>query len=181
MATPQEKKILVVDDEEDVIFFLTTALEDVGFQVDSAMSVDEALGKIKSSPPDCISLDMVMPGKSGIILFHELHRNQAWRKIPVLFVTGHARDEKVKSELDAAAALSQSTMSGPATYLEKPVTARKFVEAVAQAVKVELEGAAESRGDSPVALKEQLQELMDGADPDALRQALELLRRKSGS
>ena len=62
MATPQEKKILVVDDEEDVIFFLTTALEDVGFRVDSAMSVDEALGKIKSSPPDCISLDMVMPG-----------------------------------------------------------------------------------------------------------------------
>ncbi len=180
MATPQEKKILVVDDEEDVVFFLTTALEDAGFRVESASSVDEALEKIRVSPPDCISLDMVMPGKSGIILFHELHRNQAWRKIPVLFVTGHARDEAVRKDLDAAAALSESTISGPATYLEKPVTARTFVGAVAQAVKVDLGGGGAVQDRAPADLKRELQDLLAGADPEALKEALAVLKRKSG-
>jgi CheY-like chemotaxis protein len=178
VARPSEKRVLVVDDEEDVITFLTMALEDAGFQTDSARSVDEALEKVKVSPPDCISLDMVMPGKSGIVLFHELHRNPAWARVPVLFVTGHAKDEKVKGDLDAAASLAQSTMSGPATYLEKPVTAEKFVRAVAAATGVELPEGGEGEP-SPVDLRSELERLARTADPEALAQALHLLRSKS--
>ncbi|OYV93112.1 MAG: hypothetical protein B7Z68_09010 [Acidobacteria bacterium 21-70-11] len=72
----------MVDDEEDVITFLTMVLEDAGFQTESAHSVDEALEKVKVSPPDCISLDMVMPGKSGIVLFHELVAAAAGVELP---------------------------------------------------------------------------------------------------
>ena len=50
MTRPQDKRVLVVDDEPDVVIFLRTALEDAGFQVESALSVDEALGKIKEHP-----------------------------------------------------------------------------------------------------------------------------------
>jgi CheY-like chemotaxis protein len=168
----------VVDDEEDVITFLTMALDDAGFQTDSARSVDEALDKVRIFPPDCISLDMVMPGKSGIVLFHELHKNPAWSRIPVLFVTGHAKDERVKGDLDAAASLAQSTMSGPATYLEKPVTAEKFVRAVAAAAGVELPEGEEGEP-SPVDLRSELERLARTADPEALVQALRLLKSRS--
>ncbi len=178
MAQPSDKRILVVDDEEDVVTFLSMALEDAGFQTDSARSADEALDKVKASAPDCISLDMVMPGKSGIVLFHELHKNAAWSKIPVLFVTGHAKDERVKRDLDAAAALADSTISGPATYLEKPVTAETFVQAVAAAVGVELpEGALGEP--SPADVRSELEHLIRNADPEALAQALRLLKSKS--
>ncbi len=178
MARPSERRVLVVDDEEDVITFLTMALEDAGFQTDSARSVDEALDKVKVSPPDCISLDMVMPGKSGIVLFHELHKNPAWARIPVLFVTGHAKDERVKGDLDAAASLAQSTMSGPATYLEKPVTAEKFVRAVAAAAGVELPEGGEGEP-SPVDLRSEVERLARTADPEALAEALRLLKSRS--
>ena len=178
MARPGEKRVLVVDDEEDVITFLTMALEDAGFQTDSARSVDEALQKVKASPPDCISLDMVMPGKSGIVLFHELHKNPGWARIPVLFVTGHAKDERVKGELDAAASLAQSTMSGPATYLEKPVTAERFVRAVAAAAGVELPEGGEGES-SPTDLRSELERLARTADPEALAEALRLLKSRS--
>lgn len=178
MATPTEKRVLVVDDEEDVITFLSMALEDAGFQTDSAQSVDEALEKVRVAPPDCISLDMVMPGKSGIVLFHELHKNPAWSKIPVLFVTGHAKDEKVKGDLDAAASLAQSTMSGPATYLEKPVTAEKFVQAVAASVGVELPDGGQTES-SPMDLRNELERLISTADPEALAQALRVLKSRS--
>ncbi len=176
MAQPQDKRVLVVDDEEDVVFFLCTALEDAGFHAEGAFSVDEALAKIKASPPDCVSLDMVMPGKSGIILFHELRRNSRWSRIPVLFVTGHAREEGVRRDLDAAAALAERTLSGPATYLEKPVTAKIFVNAVAAVLKVELESQGETRKPGDSTLRDEIQELLRGADSETLRNALKVLR-----
>ncbi len=180
MTRPQDKRVLVVDDEEDVVFFLTTALEDAGFQVESASSVDEALEKIRVSPPDCISLDMVMPGKSGIVLFHELRRNPGWSKIPVLFVTGHAREEAVRKDLHAAGALAETTLSGPATYLEKPVTAEKFLEAVAAVVKVEMGEEGEVTPAREEALREEIQDLLKGADPAALTRALQALKDRKG-
>ncbi|MGA9752627.1 MAG: response regulator [Acidobacteriota bacterium] len=175
MEKSQGKRVLVVDDEEDVVFFLSTALQDAGFQVETASSVDEAMEKIGANPPDCISLDMVMPGKSGVVLFHELHKNALWSKIPVLFVTGHARDEKVRRDLDAAASLAESTMSGPTTYLDKPVTAAKFVKAVAAAMRVDLPEASSPPANSE---RDELQELIRSADPEALKEALRVLKSR---
>ena len=177
MSEPKDKKVLVVDDEEDVSFFLSTALEDAGFQVETAASVDEALDKIKAAAPDCISLDMMMPGKSGIVLYHELHKNHEWRNIPVLFVTGHAKDEKIKKDLDAAQTLAQSTLSGPACYLEKPVTAEKYVAAVAAAVKVEL-AVANGQPSSEEALRQEVMERLKSAGAATLEEALKLLDKK---
>lgn len=172
------KKILVVDDEEDVVYFLCTALEDAGFATDTALSVDEALEKVKTSPPDLISLDMIMPGKSGIVLFHALRKNPAWARIPVLFVTGHARDEKVRGDLDAAGALASSTLSGPATYLEKPVTAQKFVAAVSKILGAGRGAASEEAPSAEEQMRAEIESLARGADPDTLKRALDLLRQK---
>ncbi|MEJ2369164.1 MAG: response regulator [Acidobacteriota bacterium] len=150
MAKPGDKKVLVVDDEEDVVFFLSTALEDAGFRVETASSVDEALRSIKAAPPDFVSLDMVLPGKSGIVLFHELRRNPAWSKIPV-------------------------SMVGPATYLEKPVTGARYVRAVADLLGVEIEGGGEEAdaGD----LRRQAEALLRSADSETLKEALRLLKK----
>ncbi len=178
MSEPKDKRILVVDDEEDVAFFLKTALEDAGFQVETAASVDEALVRIKAAAPDCISLDMMMPGKSGIVLYHELHKNHEWRDIPVLFVTGHAKDEKVKKDLDAASVLAQSTLSGPACYLEKPVTAEKYIAAVAAAVKVEL-AIGNQQSSSEEMLRSEVMERLKSAGAATLEEALKLLDKKS--
>lgn len=173
MAKPGDKKVLVVDDEEDVVFFLSTALEDAGFRVETASSVDEALRSIKAAPPDFVSLDMVLPGKSGIVLFHELRRNPAWSKIPVLFVTGHAKEEHVSRDLNEA--LEESSMVGPATYLEKPVTGARYVRAVADLLGVEIEGGGEEAdaGD----LRRQAEALLRSADSETLKEALRLLKK----
>jgi CheY-like chemotaxis protein len=178
MAQPQEKKILVVDDEEDVSFFLSTALQDAGFRTETASGVDEALERLQASPPDCVSLDMVMPGKSGIVLFHEMRRNERWRKIPVLFVTGHAKEEGVKKALDAAASLADSTLSGPATYLDKPVTAEKFVKAIADILHVELGPEERVAPSSEEEMRAEAKRLLESAGSEALREALKLLKSK---
>lgn len=178
MARPDEKTVLVVDDDADVVYYLSTALEDAGFRVELAFSVDEALEKVRQHPPDFVSLDMVMPKKSGIVLYHELRRHAAWKQIPVLFVTGKAKDEHVKRDLDAA--LADSSMVGPSTYLEKPVTAERFVAAVAGQLGVSLAtGATDPGAGVDDGAREELRALVDSADPDTIRRVLELLKTRT--
>jgi CheY-like chemotaxis protein len=180
MAKPQEKRILVVDDDPDVVYFLSAALEDAGFAVDTAFSVDEALACVRAARPDFVSLDMVMPGKSGAVLFHELRRNPAWSKIPVLFVTGKATDEKVRKDLSAA--LAESSMSGPSTYLEKPVTAARFVQVVSETLGVEVTATAQPAAEpSSAELRDELEELMKQSSADSLKEALKILKHRLGS
>ncbi|MCL4468466.1 MAG: response regulator, partial [Deltaproteobacteria bacterium] len=82
------EKILVIDDEPDVITFLTTLFEDHGYRTIPAYSVDEALKKLASDKPDMITLDILMPGKTGIKLYHELRTTKNIMDIPVIIITG---------------------------------------------------------------------------------------------
>jgi hypothetical protein len=95
-----------------------------------------------------------------------------------LFVTGHARDEKVRGDLDAAGALAGSTLSGPATYLEKPVTALKFVAAVSKILGVGRGAASEEAPSAEERMRAEIGDLVQGADPETLKKALELLKQR---
>jgi len=76
VARPEDKTILVVDDEPDTVTFLQTTLQYAGFQVMTASNGEEALERVKEKKPDFISLDLVMPKKSGIRFLYELRKNK---------------------------------------------------------------------------------------------------------
>jgi CheY-like chemotaxis protein len=171
MARPEDKTILVVDDEPNVRDYLKMILVDAGFGVVTAGDGDEALKRIRESRPDFISLDLIMPRKSGHKLLFELKRDRDLSRIPVLIVTAHAHDELGQKDLEEI--LDSAVMSGPGTYLEKPVNPDSYVRAIARAVGVEPAQEKTPRTD----LKEQLAHSIEGASPDALRDALAALRR----
>ena len=172
MNRHSEKLILVVDDEPDVRRYLKTILEDAGFRVRTAEDGEAALAVIKASPPDFISLDLIMPRKSGHRLLYELKKNRAWAKIPVLVVTAHAKDDLGSGDLNDL--LENSVMSGPGTYLEKPVNPTNYVRSIERALG--LPETAEST--EQVSLKHELRDKMNGADAEALRRALEALKKQ---
>lgn len=177
MATPSEKTVLVVDDEPDVLLFLQTALEDAGFNVVTASNGDEALEKVKASPPHFISCDLVMPRKSGVRFLHELRRHKEWSRIPVVVVTAHARDELGAPDLRDI--LDGKVLSGPQVYLEKPVRAEDFVNMVKRELGIEDEAQpAAQGGQSAENLKKQVQELLNSADPEALKEAVRILQSR---
>ena len=173
MERAEDKTILVVDDEPNVRHYLMTVLRDAGFNVVTASDGVEALEMIKRSVPDFISLDLIMPKKSGHKLLHELRRNKQWSRIPVLIVTAHAQDELGKGDLQDL--LDRRVMSGPGTYLEKPVNPLTYVRSVQRALGIE---ETEETADK-IALKEQLQESLQNASPEALREAIQALRKKN--
>ena len=172
MVRAEDKTVLVVDDEPNVRDYLKTILEDVGFHVLTAADGHEALEVIRRTPPDFISLDLVMPRKSGHKLLYELKKDRVLSRIPVLIVTAHAKDELGRDSIQDL--LDNRIMSGPGTYLEKPVKPLSYVRCVQRALGLEETGEANDR----VSLREELQRKIRGADPDALRKALEALGEK---
>lgn len=169
------KTILVVDDESDIRIFLGTMLEDAGFNVITAADGDEALREIKKQKPDLISLDLVMPKKSGIKFLYELRHNREWSKIPVIVVTGHARDEKVRKEMDET--FAGKTFSGPQAYLEKPIKPTDFVKIVKRELGIQDEESGDGISQTDD-LRKQVKELAEVSDPDILKDVLQLLREK---
>lgn len=176
---PKDVTVLVVDDDADITTFLGTILEDAGMKVSTAHDGDAALRRIREAPPDLISLDLVMPGKSGIRLLHELRKHPQWSRIPVLIVTGHARDEAIRKDLSEV--LSESAISGPSLYLEKPVTPENYVAAVCSTLKLHLaDGRAPEALTTRAEMRAEVEELLATADEDEVREVLRLLRsRKS--
>jgi CheY-like chemotaxis protein len=173
MAKPEDKTILVVDDEEDVREYFAMALEDAGFDVQRAENGNVALERIKEKTPDFISLDLVMPEKSGIKLLYELRQNKEWKRIPFVVVTAHARDDAGRGDLEEI--LSERTFSGPKMYLEKPVEAEHYVAFICEQVGVEYEGEAPAQDAGK--LRSELQDLMKSVDPEKLAEAVRLLKK----
>jgi CheY-like chemotaxis protein len=175
MARPEDKTVLVVDDEPNVRLYLRAILEDAGFSVVTAADGDEALNAIHQKKPDFISLDLVMPRKSGHKLLYELRKNPALSRIPVLIVTAHARDEMGQKDLEDL--LENRIMLGPGTYLEKPVSPEAYVRAIQRALGIEESDESRAKRD----LKEELDRSLRSASPEAMRLALEALSKAKKS
>lgn len=167
-----DKTVLVVDDEPDVRAYLSAILADAGFTVLNAADGESALEMIRQRKPDFISLDLMMPKKSGNKLLYELKKDKVLSKIPVLIVTAHANDDMGARDLNDI--LENRVLSGPGVYLEKPVNPKTYVRAVQEALGMEVS----SETDDRLSIKEALQDEMKSASKEALEQALKALQTR---
>jgi len=127
------RKILIVDDDPDVILFLSTVLQDKGFEAIDAGNGQEGYEKAASERPDLILLDLMMPEKSGISLLHDLKTNEDLAGIPVIMVTGVSGETGI--DLDhffkkAAPGTGTDTVPRPDGFIEKPVDPQRLLKLV---------------------------------------------------
>lgn len=97
------KKILIVDDEEILRKIYSDRLTFEGFTVETARDGEEALAKIRTSPPDLILLDILMPKLNGLQVLEQLNTEPALKKIPVIVLSNVANDENIKKALTLGA------------------------------------------------------------------------------
>lgn len=81
------KKIMVVDNEPDIVDLTRTVLELGGYTVVPSYSGEEALRKLEKDKVDLVLLDIMMPGMSGWEVHKQIKANQAWKNIPIVFLT----------------------------------------------------------------------------------------------
>lgn len=174
MTKPEDRTVLVVDDEDDIREYFATVLEDAGFNVMTAIDGNEAIERMKEKKPDYISLDLVMPNKSGLKLLREMRRNKEWATIPFVIVTAHATDELGREDLRNI--LADKTFSGQGIYLEKPIIPEEYLNFICNELNVTLDDR-EKKPDI-YHLKHELEDLIDDADAGDLNEIIKLLKQK---
>lgn len=81
------RKILIIDDEFPVGYLIKINLEAEGYEANLALSGEEALEKARASPPDLITLDVLMPEMDGFEVLRALKTDESLSSIPVLMIS----------------------------------------------------------------------------------------------
>lgn len=93
----QNRTILVVDDEPDILELIVKYLIEMGYSGIKAPSGEDALIILEDNTDiDCILLDMMMPGLSGLEVLEIVRKNPATEDIPVIMVTAISQILKKK-------------------------------------------------------------------------------------
>jgi CheY-like chemotaxis protein len=107
----QKPKVLVVDDNPQNLELILAYLEDVDCQSMAAEGGQQALEIIKTTPPDLVLLDVMMPKISGFEVCKRIKSNPASADIPVIMVTA----------LNEIGDIEKAINSGTDDFLSKPV------------------------------------------------------------
>ncbi len=175
MAHASEKTILVVDDEPDVRNFLAACLEDAGFNVETAVDGLDALDKVESVNPDIMTLDMVMPRKSGIKVMRTLREQERWANLPIIVITAHAHDELGSEDVKSLYAFTSGLR--PRYTMEKPISPSNLVKAISEILNVEVD-TEEAKAASPDEEQAALMNMIRDTDQETLEQIRSLLDKK---
>jgi two-component system cell cycle response regulator DivK len=92
MTTATEPLVLVVDDYQDAREMYSEYLKASGFRVAEARTGIEAVSKARELLPDCILMDLSLPGIDGWEATRQLKADQNTNRIPVVAITGQASE-----------------------------------------------------------------------------------------
>ncbi|QSR89396.1 response regulator transcription factor [Methylacidiphilum caldifontis] len=108
-------RILIVEDELKIARFISRALEEEGFVVDSCNRGDEALLQLLTTPYDAAVLDIMLPGPDGLSILRSLRDRGIHIPILLLSARGETRDK------------IEGLNSGADDYLPKPFSMDELI------------------------------------------------------
>ena len=82
------KKIMILEDDPSIVEYLTALFHDNGYETCVANSGVDGLEMIKTQNPDLITLDFEMPESWGNIFYRKIQKNEKYRKIPIIVISG---------------------------------------------------------------------------------------------
>lgn len=119
------RRILIVDDEPYILKILAFKLRRAGYEALEAENGEAALAMARSTPVDCIILDVNFPTPpNGFLVAEQLRDDPRTCRIPVLFLTARAMpaDRRLGDSLGAVA------------FITKPFSLQQVLDQVARLV-----------------------------------------------
>lgn len=117
-AKKKSFRIFIVDDDDSVRRGLERLMRSAGHRPHAFENAERALRALDHEPPDCILLDLTMPGLGGLQFQEVLRRDQA--RIPVIAVSARDDDDARQRSRDLGAKL----------FLRKPVDDQALLDAI---------------------------------------------------
>lgn len=119
-------KILLVDDDPDFLEMHKAVLENRGYEVFTATSAQEGLGRVRTEMPDLIVLDLMMEKHdAGFSFSRTIKTDPLFRKIPILMVTSVAEATGYRFSLEEDGYWMKTD-----DFLNKPVSPEVLLETV---------------------------------------------------
>jgi twitching motility two-component system response regulator PilH len=112
--------ILIIDDSPTELHLFQKMLSSHGFDTLVADSGEDGIRQAKEARPDCVLMDVVMPGMNGFQATRRLTQDADTAGIPVIMITN--KDQ----ETDKIWGMRQ----GAVEYLVKPVAEKELVEKI---------------------------------------------------
>lgn len=116
------RRVAVVEDDPSVRKALQRLLRASDHDADAFGSAQDFLDSLPASIPDCVVLDLQMPGMNGLALQRELA--QAGRRLPSVIITGH----------DEPGMQARCLAAGAGAYLRKPLDSKALLAAIEDAI-----------------------------------------------
>ena len=111
---------MVVDDDPDIRELMTMALESEGAVVSQAVDGNDAINVFKTTAPEVVVLDMMLPHRSGFLVLEHIQTTEA--PPPAIMVTANeGRRHKAYAE-----------SLGVSAYLNKPVAMARLLDTVVE-------------------------------------------------
>ena len=126
-------RILVIDDEPDIVTYLTTLLEDEGYETCSASDGERGIALARECRPDLICLDIMMPKRTGIAVYHKMRSDPDLDGVPVLFVSGYTQVHNTLRPGTPGffeSLIPDPDVPPPQGFIEKPIDVAEFVRTV---------------------------------------------------
>ena len=124
MAPMNQRRILLVDDDPSLLKLLSLRLRANGFQVETASSGQQALGKLTALQPHIIITDLRMENMDGLALFEVVHKQ--FPSLPVIMLTAHGT---IPDAVNA-------TRIGVFSYLTKPFDSEELLQTIESALRL---------------------------------------------
>jgi len=141
------KQVLIIDDDQNTVKFLSVVLSENGYDPVTAYDGSEGLQKVAETKPDLIVLDVMMPKKSGLVLFKQLKGDDRYKDIPVIMLTGVSgvieeleshKEETFEKPYDSLREalkkgireMREEGLIRPDMFVDKPIDADSFLEKV---------------------------------------------------
>jgi DNA-binding response OmpR family regulator len=113
-------RILIIDDSATLRLLMARALQKLGCQVSIASNGNDGLNKALLERPDCIILDVILPGMNGFSLCRQLRALDPMHQLPIIMVSSK------NTSVDRNWGLRQ----GADRYLFKPFTEEQLIDTV---------------------------------------------------
>jgi two-component system chemotaxis sensor kinase CheA len=99
----ERRLVLVIDDSLTTRMLEQSILESAGYEVDVALSGEEALGIVRAKPYALILVDVEMPGMDGFTFIERIRADPELRHIPAILVTSRAEPDDFQRGRDVGA------------------------------------------------------------------------------
>ncbi|GAB6193122.1 response regulator [Desulfocastanea catecholica] len=119
--------VLVVEDEADIQQLVSYNLIRAGFHVTCADSGEEALQRLRTEEIDCVLLDLMLPGISGLQVCTAMRKveSNSQRSIPIIMLTAKGEEEDVVAGLEC----------GADDYITKPFSPKVLIARIKAVIK----------------------------------------------